>query len=162
MIVVLEGPDLAGKSTLASKLESQHFGAVIVENGQPPTGVVLFDHYASQIVEASGHPNLTVFDRLHLGELIYGPRYRGSALIDDEQLLVLERLLDQSGALKVHVDAADADLLDRHAERGDDFVTSTSDLIQIAQSYRSLIGSRRVTPGWTRWSIGESLPCDLT
>lgn len=70
MRLILEGPDGAGKTTLA-----QHFvrqGHSYSHEG-PPKRSDLLQYYANVLL--SSGPN-TVFDRLYLGELVYGPIYR--------------------------------------------------------------------------------------
>lgn len=71
LIVVLEGPDFAGKSTLAGQLVELYDGpATVIANGQPPTEGSLRELYEAQVVAAGSRSGLPVSDRLHVGELI--------------------------------------------------------------------------------------------
>lgn len=149
MIIVLEGPDCAGKSTLATNLVGQ--GGRIVANGRPPEVGRLFDHYAKQISTAADHFDaLTVFDRLHVGELIYGPLFRGGAALDVAQIALLERQLDEARAVKIHVDCDDAVLVDRYRKRGDPLIKSEEILLENATAYRRLLGAGGPYLGWKR------------
>ncbi len=158
MIVVLEGPDFAGKSALAARLASGDSSFRIVANGPPPVGVDLASHYLAQ-VRAARESGFTIFDRLHIGELIYGPRLRGESRLSQRGLELLEAELDEAPALKIHVDASDGDLIKRfRGLRGDDLITREEDLLAIARDYRSWLGTGGRLGGWKTWRIGDPLP----
>jgi len=80
--VVLDGPDGAGKTTLA-KIICKQYGMWYRHEGPPPPGVPVFQHY-SGLLEQTTEP--TVFDRLHVGELVYGPLLRGASGLTREQV----------------------------------------------------------------------------
>lgn len=84
---VIEGPDGAGKTTYA-KAMCEQFGYAYHHEGPPPPGVNIFEHY--RLLLEFSKP--TVFDRLHLGELVYGPLLRGTSGINFEQCRVLSDL----------------------------------------------------------------------
>ena len=149
MIVVLEGPDCAGKTTLAQRLAESRRASVIVTNGPPPDGVALLDHYSSQITRAIASPNrLTVFDRLHAGELIYGPLFRGQSGLSADDVKLLEQQLDTAGAIKLHIDCSDDTLRARFESRGDKFVNNADQLLHIAQLYRTMCNPTGILRGW--------------
>lgn len=143
-IIVLEGPDFAGKSTLSAGLAAA-CGATIVPNGPPPATGSIRQHYADQIERAASGPG-TVFDRLHIGELIYGPELRGQTRLSEEDLERLEGQLTAVGAVRVHVDVPDAVLLHRLAgPRGDDLIREPDRLLRVAGAYRRILTGR---PYW--------------
>lgn len=87
MTIVIEGPDGAGKTTLAKSLVGpgvstyHHFG--------PPEPEItsLVDYYQLQL---SYHTNswtrpTAVFDRLAMSEMVYGPIARGGSRISGEE-----------------------------------------------------------------------------
>ncbi len=74
MIVIIEGPDGAGKSTLAHALAKQH-GFMYRHEGPPPTGVDPLQHYLDTLHHLQG--THMVLDRFALGERVYGPVLRG-------------------------------------------------------------------------------------
>jgi hypothetical protein len=95
-IIILEGPDGGGKSTLAAWLHKIH-GYDIVKTGPPsPTGDVTAT-YLCALHDAAQRSGLTVFDRLHLGEAIYGPLLRGVDRMGAPGLTVIECAIKHYG-----------------------------------------------------------------
>jgi hypothetical protein len=76
-LVILEGPDGAGKTTLAQSLAEQ-FGGIYVHRTYSPT-MDIWEHHAEayQIAQARAHEQLVIVDRLWPSELIYGRVFRG-------------------------------------------------------------------------------------
>ena len=147
-IVVLEGPDFAGKSTAISALVNR-FDALVWANGQPDPVVNLNLDYLDQVVRAREAKRMVVFDRLHIGELIYGPLYRQGSTLNPKGLATIEAALLGAGAIKLHVDLDDEELLKRfRGTRGDALVKHEYELLRIAHSYRDLLGDNGTIPGW--------------
>jgi thymidylate kinase len=100
VIVILEGPDGCGKTTLANRL-AERFGMRIHHEGPPPKDVNLLEHYGRLLDEARGKN--VVFDRLALGERIYGPILRGEDRIGEVGWRLMRRLIDATQAIHVLV-----------------------------------------------------------
>lgn len=87
--IIIEGPDGAGKTSLARwlchKKNMQYH-----HEGPPPAGIAVARHYAELLIHAT-HP--TVFDRLHLGEIIYGNLLRGGSKISSADLHDINQLI---------------------------------------------------------------------
>jgi hypothetical protein len=98
MIVILEGPDGAGKTTLAEQL-AKKYGLVYKHEGPPPPKVNVLEYYGQLLDEARGKN--VVFDRLALGERVYGPVYRNLDRLGADGWLVFKRLIFASGALHI-------------------------------------------------------------
>lgn len=96
-IIILEGPDGGGKTTLAKKLEAEH-DFLYVHLGPPKPGEDLLNTYASLLYQAHCAEHSTVFDRLHIGESVYGPTVRGVDLLGTEGQTILERMIEGYGA----------------------------------------------------------------
>lgn len=96
MLIIIEGPDKSGKSTLAREIEKRfgysyaHFGAP----GPDPAG-----EYARFLLNLKGP---TVCDRFYLGEQVYGPLLRGKSVITNLQKAVIERLCRYRGAILIY------------------------------------------------------------
>lgn len=106
MIIVLEGPDGVGKTTLADAIESVHGGDVIrMRSGPPPDDQDTAVHYATKIREMISMADsgcAVICDRLHIGELVYGPLLRGGSRITPAEANALDLMLDGAGAHLVH------------------------------------------------------------
>jgi hypothetical protein len=95
--VILEGPDGSGKTTLARRL-CHSLKLAYHHEGPPPTNVPALEHYARLLAEAK---RPTLFDRLHLGELVYGPLLRGASRLSNRDVRLLNRIIRGSGSTMV-------------------------------------------------------------
>lgn len=108
MIVILEGNDRAGKTTIANALVEEdnfrcvHFGPPETNDFGTEFHVRLLEELIKE-VEAE-HPRDLVFDRAHLGELVYGPLDRGVTAMTWGQMAQIERVFQGAGAILVWVD----------------------------------------------------------
>lgn len=100
-VVILEGIDGAGKSTLAKKIADlipRHFDTVLTHRGVPKHGPEL--EYMHQL-EWLRNNHFMVADRYHVGDLIYGPIYRNESLTKDYWFAAIEDKLNQLNATKI-------------------------------------------------------------
>lgn len=95
-LIVLEGPDCAGKSTLAGELCK--LGYQVQHNGPPPPWKDLTDFYMSQLQTAE---QKTVFDRLHLGEYVYGPILRNRRGISIGSVIEINNYIESHNGVVV-------------------------------------------------------------
>lgn len=155
-LIVLEGCDGAGKSSLAEALLT-YTGGVIVHKG-PPTEDA-FSEYMDIPYPYMGAEigDIVILDRWHLGEMIYGPKYRGVSQITMEQARDIDRVLDIYGAIKLHLDAPDDILEARAFERGEDFIKA-EDIKDIAYQYRLLCQQLR---WWRTVHTNRTKPAEL-
>jgi thymidylate synthase len=93
-IIILEGCDKTGKSTLAHAL-GEKLGWRVVASGPPTT-----NWPAAEYADVLTDPEPLILDRFHLGELVYGPLYRQSNT-SPLQLGLVETLLNARGAFLV-------------------------------------------------------------
>ena len=99
-IIILEGPDGSGKTTLANNLRDRH-GYQIVKTGSPQPGESVFHSYTNTLLDAVNSNHRTVFDRHYLGELIYGPLLRGCDQLGLQGRDLVERLIAARGVALV-------------------------------------------------------------
>lgn len=80
-IVILEGPDCTGKTTFARMLEKD-YGYVYHHEGVPDPSWDLNERFGGQLMSAIESKENHVFDRMFIGEWVYGPRHRGHSQIN--------------------------------------------------------------------------------
>lgn len=119
MFYYFEGPDGAGKSTLAEKMATR-----IIHHGPYPdmSSEDLYLHYSASYYEAArSNWAVTAVDRGHWSEYVYGNVLRGSSRLSFSACNELDRLVDELGGLRVYVTASPATLATRCLSRGEDF-----------------------------------------
>lgn len=125
MLIILEGPDGAGKTTLAERLSNEIHGIVDVRHcGQPERGPI--DEYIYPLMQyLPGYDDHIIYDRHYLGELVYGPLYREQSNIDIAMKWTIEEFLNQRGALLVHVTHEVDVLKQRCKDKNEDFLNES-------------------------------------
>lgn len=128
IITVIEGPDGAGKSTIAWNLYSASpAGSTLIHNDVPPpdtTSLELYRFYMAQLkvaVRDRERGYSTIIDRSYLSEVIYGPIYRGGSLITGRNRRKLENFARRHN---IHLLAVEAPLevrRERIAARGEKY-----------------------------------------
>lgn len=113
MIVIIEGPDGAGKTTLARAIQQDTGWQYIHANA--PAAHPLIEYTAP----LSDSTKSFVLDRWHLGEMVYGPLHRGGSRLSPEQFVAVEQFLDERGAVVVLCNGTVAELSKHLYMRGD-------------------------------------------
>lgn len=166
MLVVLEGVDSAGKSTLAEDMtikftDNTRLDSVrIFHRGPLPASRDPFDEYMTSLTyDRMDKRSLTILDRWHVSELVYGPIYRGESRLSAYRWVYIEKWLQSIGAFRLVVTAPDSVIAKRVGERGDDYV-KMEDLTRINEAFVSWARQRR---GWQlldtskRFSVNDLL-----
>ena len=116
-IIILEGPDGVGKTTLADAIEAQVDGPVVrFRQGPPPDDSMAALHYMDgidSIMEARQNDTTVIVDRFHVGELVYGPLLRGGSGITVDEATVIDMRLEGIGAALVHCTLDPAEMVRR-------------------------------------------------
>jgi hypothetical protein len=151
-IIVLEGPDMAGKTTLARQLADTYQNSEIKRQG-PPSGDILetylrpIEEWASSLrTNESEH---LILDRWHMGELVYGPLLRGESLLTERQADYIDMVLQTFGCTFVHLTAPLNVLKDRYDIRGDNLIKKDQ-LKFISADYELLLRNRS---HWATFSV---------
>lgn len=125
MFLVLEGPDGAGKTSLSERLKDllEHQWWVRYGHCGPLTGDPLVEYELAFDDYDPGEDNThwVVQDRLHWGETVYGPLYRGGSKLTPAMFRHVELYLASRGAVMVHVTADLETLERRQREKNEDF-----------------------------------------
>lgn len=117
MLVVVDGPDKSGKTTLVKEI-AERFGYDFVHFGVP--GPDPAREYADFLLNLK---KPTICDRFLYGEFVYGPLLRGKSLIKPLQRTVLERLMRLRGAIVLHAATPLPVIMRRIDQLGDDMIT---------------------------------------
>jgi len=148
VLILLEGCDGSGKTAAAgalrdvwlalghpaSSVEIMHKGPPDDPHGCPflEYEVALDTEPLSSLVLAPDR--LAVLDRWHIGDVVYGPRYRGFARYTPTGMLHTEMALSSLGAVKVLCSPSLEVVQDRVARDGDDYIDQ-ADLPRIHAEY---------------------------
>lgn len=113
MNIILEGPDAVGKTTLAEKLKNKYNMNIIHSTSKTRNDL----NYHIDLLD---YQNNTVFDRFHIGELVYPEIYnRSSCLSLDDFNLINKRIIDNQDVLVVFYTSDLSILKDRLIKRGE-------------------------------------------
>jgi thymidylate kinase len=97
-LVVIDGCDGAGKSTLAQAVATRH-GHAVVHAALTPEGVDLFAKYQAILAR----PGPLVLDRSFVSELVHGPLDRGHSRLTLTQATQLAAIVAQRGGILIHL-----------------------------------------------------------
>jgi thymidylate kinase len=120
-IIIVEGIDGSGKSTLANMIQEVAANKydVIRDHRGPMKGSVV-EEYVLPLFKIK--PNeLLIADRWHVGEMIYGPIYRGISYVDSV-LEHIENILDDLAAVKIVMLTPREIVKERLELRGEEFL----------------------------------------
>lgn len=136
MIIILEGPDGSGKTTLAEQLHKQTGYMLLHRSHSTDTGATsLFDEYA-QVIRSGKN---CIMDRSWYSEMVYGPIMRDKSIICYPQMYELERLAAKNGAILIHCTAPENVLWKRCLRRGEDYVTKRDTFHKICDGFDELM-----------------------
>lgn len=132
-MIVIEGPDLVGKTTLAKKLRDElmgdyfHFG--------PLPDDFDFVHGYAQFVKAN-----RVMDRFHLSEIAYGRAVRGRSRVGDLERRAVDGCLKFNGCVTVLLTTTDAIGYRKHLDEHwtDKELFSKAELLRVWRAFDEL------------------------
>lgn len=144
MVIILEGPDGGGKTTLATKL-SLMTGYKVKHYSYPKDqdeADAMFLGYCDDFVGASN----IIVDRCWYSDLAYGPVMRGRATITYPQMYELEKMIAKRGGIIIYCTDTKAALWQRISKRGDDFIHDREKFNTICDNYETLFGVPHILP----------------
>lgn len=124
MFIIVEGPDCAGKTTFVEELDAQlHHRSTIIKTGPPvPPDRDIFEEYEQQLDKKRYPLGVTVADRFHWGEWVYGPLFRPPGRGTEAAWRHIELFLASRGAVVIYLHKPTHELADCLNTRGDDMV----------------------------------------
>ena len=137
MIIIIEGPDGSGKTTLAEKLSKQT-KYPIIHMSKPETAEELKLMKGEYLQTIRSGKNM-IFDRCWYSEMVYGPIMREGSAISYQDMYELEEQLAKAGAIIIYATGPKAALWQRCTKRGEDYVTSRDDFNAICEDFDRLM-----------------------
>ena len=144
MIIIIEGPDGSGKTTLAKKLAKQT-GYELIHMSNPKTAEEknrMFHDYMDMIK----HNRNLILDRCWYSEMVYGPIMRGDSAISYPSMYVLEEALTKRGALLIYCTDSCEKLWVRATTRGEDYITDYAKFSAICDGFSELMSIPHLIP----------------
>jgi hypothetical protein len=148
MLIIVEGPDGAGKTSFVKQLNHELDGRKDTRrrfqlHAKPPVSHPL-DEYVKPLLHARPLQHVTLCDRWHWGEVVYPIVLRRKTQMDAGVLRYIELFLRSRGAVIVHLNPSVELLTQRIDMRGDDFV-HVSQLPRLRAEY-NLVHERSLVP----------------
>ena len=152
MLLIFEGPDGSGKTTLIEKFISQsdrvwdkrHFSNPKTIEDQ----VNMAGMYMDLVKEAETKD--IIMDRSWYSELVYGPIFRGESCISYKDLFELEVTCYNCRAIVVYVSVGIDTLWERCLARGETFVKTKKILKKVSEGYEDLLWARQLDTEYPR------------
>lgn len=135
--MILEGPDGAGKSTLARQLAAEVPDCELLHRG-PPKDHLLTEYEQPLIDYLPGEGRNIVCDRWHLGEWVYPQVLNRESTATPVLRHHIEMFLHARGAVIVYVTQPVTTLMRRLEDRGDDLI-GAKHVIRLRQLYEKAI-----------------------
>ena len=136
MKIIIEGPDGAGKSTLASLL-SGYFGYPVQHRDKPKTEEDRIRMFESYIESAKDKSNM-IYDRFAYSEMVYGSVMRDKNYINVQQMYEIELELKKNGGIIIFCDNCITKLWEACLDRGETYIKTIDQLVDIQNMYQSL------------------------
>lgn len=131
-VVVLEGCDGTGKTTIARALAERH-GYDVIHSDRPPDAVDLAERYR----EVLALPGKLALDRSFISELVYGPfKFGQSRLSAPDAAELAFRVADRGGVL-VHLTGS-PDVIAARLRARDGYAPPLERIKKVIESYRKV------------------------
>lgn len=147
-VIILEGIDGSGKSTLADKLEAavkdRNPDANVIRAHRGPMVGTVEEEYVFPIMDL-GPNDVLIADRWHVGEMIYGPIYRGHSYVRNV-IGDLEAFLDLHKAVRIIMSPPISVVNQRLADRGEDYLQPehVQQVHDFYEAFATVFGYRKI------------------
>lgn len=144
MIIIIEGPDGSGKTTLANLLSKQT-GYPVIHRSQPKSEEEKAQMMQSYVDVIKSGRN-AIFDRCWYSEMVYGPIMRDASVISYKEMYELERMLAKKGALIIHCTDDPVILWRRATQRGEEYVKDYGIHSDVCKGFEDLFSIPHLVP----------------
>jgi GTPase SAR1 family protein len=149
MIIIVEGPDGAGKSTLINKLLASHPGSIYKHFGKPENEDEANNYWKvyAKAVKDAPTTGVTIFDRSWYSDLVYGPVLRNRTEMDQMHVEMLESMvITNGGGFVVYCTAPTRLLWARCKQRGETLIKDVETLNLLANTYKTVMSTNCSLP----------------
>lgn len=144
MLIILEGPDGAGKTTLAEKI-AKSSKYMLLHRSKPKTEEEKQNMMAEYLQVIRSGKNM-IFDRCWYSEMVYGRIMRDDSCITYPEMYELERLLLKCGAILIYCTDKPETLWKRCGDRGEDYIKDYKKFLDICKAYDELMKVPHLIP----------------
>lgn len=144
-VLILEGVDLSGKSTLFDALikEFPGIGLKITDrpiNDSKVERSKIKGYYSSVLgfINVNYQSKNFILDRFFPSEIVYSKVKRGYEGFKDKELRNLERVIKPRNHLLIYCDPGVDTLVERYKSRGDEYI-NTTDLVELCNRYEEFL-----------------------
>lgn len=144
MIIIIEGPDGSGKTSLAEKISKQT-RYPIIHRTQPKSEEekkLMMGEYL-QLIRSNKN---CILDRCWYSEMAYGPVMRDASVLSYPQMYELEELLAKTGAILIYATGPKAALWQRCQRRGEEYITSRDNFNAICENFDAIMNVPHYIP----------------
>lgn len=139
MLIILEGPDCVGKSTLAERIAATFMHSrqpYHLFRAGPPGKTHPLNAYVTPLLRF-GPEDVVLCDRWHVGEVVYPCVMDRPTRMTVGMFNWIELFLQSRGATTLVLNEPDEKLIRRFSERGDDYVNAPQ-LLRAAEVFRRI------------------------
>jgi energy-coupling factor transporter ATP-binding protein EcfA2 len=136
-VIILEGPDGSGKTTLA-KLLAHQTGGRYVHEGPPPVDGCVLQYYADKLLRYLRADRPVILDRFYLGEHVYGPVSRDKDRLGKRGVRMMRRITEAYQVMEVTCLPPWETVLKAEATNND-FLKSKQKLWEVFKRYEGLL-----------------------
>lgn len=143
MVIVIDGPDGSGKTTLAKKL-ADITGYTYAHFSYPTSDwerKQMVDKYKEMIKRSC-----VIFDRSWYSEMVYGPIMRGESCVSRVDMQDLELLLAKYGGIIIYCTDHPEVLWQRATSRGEDYIKDYETFLKVCAGFDDVLGVQHLVP----------------
>lgn len=157
-LIVLEGSDCVGKTTLAINLANLFHNTIIVHHTYYKDGIFnVFKHSLANAIEWIKEGKLVIFDRFDMSETVYGQVFRDGSALTNEQKIEMLKLLKPINTMQIICAPDDVEVvIETHKKMKAKREEMYDDIRQIANVYD------KIAKKWQLNNIPDKIVYDWT
>lgn len=141
MYYIIDGPDGAGKSTLARQIQEANPGSIILHFGTPATEEEANNYWLTYFNALKDYADkVVIFDRSWYSDMVYGPVMRNRCEMSPEHAEMLEMTVRSlGGGIVIYCTGVQSKLWSRCVRRGETYIPDSAVHKRICEAYDSVM-----------------------